>query len=128
VESAPIRLAELAAELGRPCEGNGELAIAGVAALEAAGPGELAFVGSPRWAAVLTASRAAAVIAPDGDPRAAVASDARVDPRAAVGPGCFVGAGARMGADTVLHANVALYPGVRVGADCELHAGCVLRE
>jgi len=163
VEAAPIRLAELAAELGRPCEGDGEIGIAGVAALEAAGPGELAFVGSARWAAALTGSRAAAVIAPDGldtggrptirspqprldfaraarlisprprpapgvDPRAAVASDARVDPSAAVGPGCFVGAGARVGADTVLHANVALYPGVRVGADCELHAGCVLRE
>jgi UDP-3-O-[3-hydroxymyristoyl] glucosamine N-acyltransferase len=63
---AGIRLAALAQALGRPVEGDGDVAIEGVAALEQAGPGDLAFVRSDRHAAALAGCRAAAVIAPEG--------------------------------------------------------------
>ncbi len=66
MSAAPIRLATLAAELGREVEGDGEVEIGGVAALESAGPGDLAYVRSPRFARALADSKAAALIAPPG--------------------------------------------------------------
>ncbi len=76
--------------------------------------------------------RAAAILVPEpavapGVHRAAVVSDdARVDPTASIGAGCFVGARAEIGPRTVLHPGVVLYDAVRVGADCVLHARCVI--
>jgi len=63
---APIRLAELAAELGREVEGDGEVEIHGVAELASADPLELAYVRSERFAEALERSRAGALIAPPG--------------------------------------------------------------
>jgi UDP-3-O-[3-hydroxymyristoyl] glucosamine N-acyltransferase len=63
---APIRLAVLAAELGRAVEGDGDVEIGGVAPLESAGPGDLSYVRSERYASQLAATKAAAVIAPPG--------------------------------------------------------------
>jgi UDP-3-O-[3-hydroxymyristoyl] glucosamine N-acyltransferase len=137
VTEAPIRLAELAAELGRPYEGDGELEIAGVAALEAAAPGDLAFVGSPRWADALKRSRASAVIAPpelDTDGRPAIRSPeprldfaraarrivARPRPPAGVDPGAWVAADARV------DATAAVGPGCVVGAGSALGPRTVL--
>lgn len=62
----PNRLADLAAALGRDVEGDGSVEIRGFAPLESAGPGDLVFVRSERWAEPLAASRAGAVIAPPG--------------------------------------------------------------
>jgi UDP-3-O-[3-hydroxymyristoyl] glucosamine N-acyltransferase len=77
-------------------------------------------------------------------PTAVVASTARIDSTASVGPLCVVaeravlGPGARLeaqvtvgedcevGADSVLHPQVTLYPRSVVGARCILHAGVVL--
>lgn len=57
-----------------------------------------------------------------------VAAGASVEPSASVGPLCSVADGARIGARSVLHAGVHVYPDVVVGEDCVLHAGSVLRE
>ena len=51
--------------MGAP-SGQAIEAMRGVAALETAGPGDLAFVRSPRFGSSLAASRAGAVIAPPG--------------------------------------------------------------
>jgi UDP-3-O-[3-hydroxymyristoyl] glucosamine N-acyltransferase len=61
-----ISVGELARLLGRACEGDASRRVAGVASLESAGPGDLSFARSPRFAAALAASRAGALIVPPG--------------------------------------------------------------
>jgi len=143
VATAAIRLAELAAELGRACEGDGAVEIRGVAALDTAGSGDLAFVTSARWAEGLGASRAGAVIAPpeidtgerptirSPQPRLDFARAARrlvprprppvgVDPRASVAADATLGEGVAVGPGCVVGA------GARVGAGTVLHANVAL--
>ena len=64
MDRQPIRLADLAAELGRKVEGDAEVWIDGVAPLRTAGPGDLSFARGTQFAACLAATRAGAVIAP----------------------------------------------------------------
>ncbi len=143
VGTAPIRLAELAAKLGRPSEAGEEVEIVGVAALETAGPGDLSFVGSGRWLGALAGSRAAAVIAPpeldtggrptirSPQPRLDFARAARlvvprphpapgVDRRALAAPDAEVDASAALGPGCVVGA------GARVGPRTVLHANVTL--
>ena len=135
--TAPIRLAKLAAELGRPCEGNADVEIVGVAALETAGPGELAFVSSQRWAAALADTRAAAVIAPpeidtggrptirSPQPRLDFARSARrLAPRPRPAPG--VDPRALVAADAQVDPQAAVGPGCFIGAGVRVGAGTVL--
>jgi len=61
-----VRLGELAAHLGLEVEGDADVELRGVAALDRAGPGDLAFVRSPRFRKLLAETRAGAVIAPPG--------------------------------------------------------------
>lgn len=60
-----MRLADLAAELGRDVDGDTEVWIEGVASLDSAGPADLSFVRSAQFASGLSSTRAGAVIAPD---------------------------------------------------------------
>jgi UDP-3-O-[3-hydroxymyristoyl] glucosamine N-acyltransferase len=137
VGSETIRLAALAAELGRSCEGDGDVEIAGVASLEAAGPGELAFAGSARWAEALAASRASAVIAPaeldtggrptirSPQPRLDFARAARrVAQRTRPAPG--VDPSAVVANDAELDPSAAVGPGCCVGAGARVGPGSVL--
>jgi UDP-3-O-[3-hydroxymyristoyl] glucosamine N-acyltransferase len=57
-----MTLGELAARLDCRLEGDGGIAITGVADLATAGPGDLTFFGHPRYRALLDATAAAAVI------------------------------------------------------------------
>ena len=61
-------LAELAAHVGGIVEGDGRVRIAGLASLEAAGPGELSFYGNPRYRKELRTTRASAVLLPPDEP------------------------------------------------------------
>src|SRR5262245_47524052 len=121
-----IRLGDLAAELGRELDGDGELWLGGVAALDRAGPGDLAYARSDRFAAALRASAAGAVIAPPGldtggrpairspnpgldfaraarrlagapAPAAGVHPSACVDPSASIDPSAAIGPGCVVG-------------------------------
>jgi len=65
-------------------------------------------------------------VAPGVHASAVVGEDARVDPTAAVGPGCVLGRGVAVGPRSVLHSGVVLYDGVTIGADCVVHARCVI--
>ncbi|HWO57447.1 MAG TPA: UDP-3-O-(3-hydroxymyristoyl)glucosamine N-acyltransferase [bacterium] len=72
-------LAQLAERLGARVDGDGSVAITGVAPIENAGPGQLSFLANPKYADHLRTTGAAAVIvAPDlfGVPRAEVARGA----------------------------------------------------
>jgi UDP-3-O-[3-hydroxymyristoyl] glucosamine N-acyltransferase len=61
----PVKtLAELAREVGGTIVGDGTVTLRRVAAIEAAGPGEITFLARPRYYAHLTACRASAVIVP----------------------------------------------------------------
>jgi UDP-3-O-[3-hydroxymyristoyl] glucosamine N-acyltransferase len=143
VTRQPVRLGALAAELGRTVEGDGEVEIRGVGALETAGPGDLVYVRSSRWAARLVDSAAGAVIAPDGldvGGRPVIRSPnpgldfARVARRLkggdaappGVDPAASVDAGARIDPSASVGPGCALAAGVRVGARTRLHANVTL--
>lgn len=64
--AAPIRLGELAARLECTLEGDPDAWVRGVAALGDAGPEELSFVRSRRYARTARDSRAGALVAPPG--------------------------------------------------------------
>jgi len=58
----PTPIATLATHLGATVEGDGSVVITGVAPLDTATPGDLTFLGSPKYAAHLATTRAGAVI------------------------------------------------------------------
>lgn len=139
----PIHLSKLAAELGRALEGDGDVAIRGVAALDCAGPGDLSWVRSPRWAPQLAASRAAAVIAPPGldtagrpvirspNPGLDFARAVRrlvpaARPPAGVHPAAFVSPRARVDATASVSAGCVVEEGARVGPRSVLHPNATL--
>jgi UDP-3-O-[3-hydroxymyristoyl] glucosamine N-acyltransferase len=73
-----VTLADLAAALGCPFEGDGSLNLVRVATIEAAGPGELTFLSNMKYARALAGTRASAVVAApgiDGAPCAVIRSD-----------------------------------------------------
>jgi len=128
----PMRLGEIAERLGRGVAGDAALTIGGVAALDGAGPDELSFVRSPRWAKGLAASRAGAVIVPAGvepDRPAILSPNPGLDfaravallvpplrPPAGVDPRACVAADAEIDASASVGAGAVVGPGCRVGA------------
>jgi UDP-3-O-[3-hydroxymyristoyl] glucosamine N-acyltransferase len=150
-----VRLRELAERLGCELLGEGGVEIHGVGSLEDAGPGDLSFLASSRFAARLAATRASAVVVPCDQqtelPRlvsdnpyltfaravAVLRPCARPTPGihpSALGAGVHVGALAvvgarvRVGARSVVHPHVVLYDDAVVGEDCLLHSGVQVRE
>ncbi|QHJ01385.1 UDP-3-O-(3-hydroxymyristoyl)glucosamine N-acyltransferase [Xylophilus rhododendri] len=57
-----MSLQQLVAELGGELHGDGQVLVRGIAPLETAGPGDIAFLSHPRYAQQLAASQAACVI------------------------------------------------------------------
>lgn len=66
-EPTQLRLLALSALIGAELRGDGAQPITGVASLESAGPGQLAFYANPRYKAALLKTRAAAVIISEDD-------------------------------------------------------------
>ena len=140
-----LSVGELARRLGRPSEGDAEFVVAGVASLESAGPRDLVFVRSARYAARLAASRAGAAIVPEGvDPggRPAIRSPdpARDFARAVdelvpeLRPGPGVHRSAVVAADAEIHPTAHVGPlavlgaRVRVGPGSVVHAHATLYD
>lgn len=61
-----MTLRELADHLACRLEGDGELTITRVAALESAGPGDVSFCSNPKYLRILSGTKASAVIAAEG--------------------------------------------------------------
>lgn len=59
-------------------------------------------------------------------PTAVIDSSAIIDPSATVGPYAVVDADCRIGAETVIHSHVHLYPKTRIGARVVIHSGTVI--
>ncbi len=130
----PATLSELAGQLGLELRGGGQREIRSVATLEAAGPHDLAFVGSTRYRALLASTRAGAVIlrAEDvrdyrGDVLIAVAphlafarAAALLHPLPAFSPGRHPSA--------VVAPDAVVAPGSWIGPHCVVEAGAQLGE
>ena len=138
-----ICLKDLAAWLGREIEGDATVALCGVASLEEAGEGDLAFVRSERFAEAARSSRASAFILPpglDADGRPAIRSPdpgldfaksaERLNPRLALDPGIHPSAtvddGAIVAPTASVGARVVIGAGCRVGERTQVHANTVL--
>jgi UDP-3-O-[3-hydroxymyristoyl] glucosamine N-acyltransferase len=145
VSSARVRLGDLASQLGLPLEGDPELAVTGVASLDAASPDDLVFVRAASFAAKLAASPARAVVAPEGfdvgarsalrsaDPSRDFYRAARIlVPEPAVAPGihpsAIVGSGAVIDASAAIGAGCVVGANAEVGARTVLHPGVVLYD
>ena len=139
----PIQLGAVASFLGRKVEGDDRVVLTGVASLEEAGEGDLAFVRSVNYQERARASGATALIVPEGveagerpvirspSPGLDFARAARrlvpvshgapgVHPSAVVGANASVHPSARVGAKAVIGSEC------RVGAHTEVHSHSVL--
>jgi len=137
-----VKLKDLANALGLSAYGDLSQAISGLASIDRAGPTELAFVVSPKYASALAASGAGAVIVPEAmraqapgncmvsdDPYASYASaswllkpvqkqpagvhpSAIIDPSAQIAPSAAIGPGVVIGAESCVE-HLAV-----IGANC----------
>ena len=145
-----LSVSEIAALVGGEVQGDATRRIAGVAALDAAGPGHLSFVANPRYLRYLVASSAGAVLVARGldaelpagaaairvdDPHAALAlvlpvlypeptEPPGVHPTAVVGEGTEIGEGASVGAYAVIGRGVFIGARARIGPQTVVGDGC----
>lgn len=148
-----FRLAELAELVGGRVEGDPDRVVAAIHTLEAAGPGELSFLKSPRYRAQAEASRAGALLvgpalAPGfagrdllvaDDPDHALARllmvfhpverrEPGVHPTAVLEPGCAVDPTAHIGPYAVIGAGSRIGPGASVLAFVSVGRRCAVGE
>lgn len=132
-----MKLGELAARLGCELRGDADIEIERVAQIEAAGPGDLAFVGNPRYARYLESTRAAAVIVTPDVPALAIATLRAKDPHlafakaieifhvpvarvAGIHPTAVIAPSATVGTGASIAAYVVVGDGARIGSDATL--------
>jgi UDP-3-O-[3-hydroxymyristoyl] glucosamine N-acyltransferase len=146
-----MRVRELAAWLDAAWEGDGELEIRRVTALDDAGAGDLSFVSGVRFtggrgAKLADASQAACLLVrPDypnadgrtlirvADPRAAVAKviplfRPRAEPQPGIHPSAVMGAGAVIDPSAYVGPLVSIGEGAHIGAGSSIGAGCSIGE
>ncbi|TGN39816.1 UDP-3-O-(3-hydroxymyristoyl)glucosamine N-acyltransferase [Marinobacter confluentis] len=147
-----MRLGDIAAELGAQLRGEPDIEITGLATLQAATPGQIAFLANPSYARHLADTRASAVIispsVADKFTGAAVLMDNpyfgyatlshRFDPApvaaAGIHPSAVVSASARIpdsasiGPQAVIEDDVVIGEGVVVGAGSVIGARCQLGD
>ena len=150
-----MKLSDLAARLDCTVEGDGDIEITRVAALEDAGPGDLTFFANPRYADALTRTRASAVIAAPGAsgipcaivrtpdpylafaralglfagawrPEAGIHRFALVEPGAVVAPDASIGPFVFVAAGARIGPRTVLHSHVSVGRSAEIGADCVI--
>ncbi len=149
-------LGDLAERIGAQLEGDPNLQIDGLAALENAGPGDLSYVVSPKFRKIAESSKASALIAFPGfkdksrallivkDPalgfarvmrlfyraypevKPGVANTATVAPDARIGAGVHIGHNAVISPGVSLGENVSILPGVFVGDNAVIGDGCYI--
>jgi UDP-3-O-[3-hydroxymyristoyl] glucosamine N-acyltransferase len=150
-----VTLADLAAALGCPFEGDGSLNLVRVATIEQAGPGDLTFLANMKYLRALGGTRASALIAPpgvEGAPCAVIRSDepyvalaqaaallmpaerppagthpmASVASDAQVAPTASIGAFAVVGPRARIGERTVIQPHVVIGAGAVIGADCLL--
>ncbi|MBS1858831.1 MAG: UDP-3-O-(3-hydroxymyristoyl)glucosamine N-acyltransferase [Acidobacteria bacterium] len=139
-----MRVRELAEWLGATFEGDGEKELSGVAAIETATAGEVAFVGSRKAAAHAQESAAGCLIVPvdwpspsyrtvirAAEPRTAFARAMnRFYPTAEIKPGvhptAVIGRDVELGAMVYVGPHATIGDGTRIGVATSIEAGCVV--
>ena len=138
-----MKLRELADRLQCRLEGDGEIEILRVAGLQAAGPGDVAFLANPRYVAELRRTRASAVIlgldaeaAPCAmlrSPHPYLSFAEAIDvlasedlPPASVHPSSAIGDGVTLGEGVSIGAFVVVGDGARIGDRVVLHPHVVI--
>jgi UDP-3-O-[3-hydroxymyristoyl] glucosamine N-acyltransferase len=151
----PISLGELASKLGCSIEGDADHTLLGVASLDAAGPGDLAFARSAQYDRLVADSRAGAfilpadvsaggrpclrsdnpardfalaveLIVPRARPNPGIAPDAHVAADAEVDESASIGPGASVGARTRVGARSVVHANVSLYADVVIGRDCEL--
>jgi UDP-3-O-[3-hydroxymyristoyl] glucosamine N-acyltransferase len=138
----PVTLAELARRFGAQLRGVGDTPISGVAALNRAGPEQIAYVSDRAHRQLLNASRAAAVVLRAVDARAYNGNALIVDhpqlcfariaaflehsdgPRSGIHPRALVDAEAQVAATAVVGAAAVIEAGAVLGEDVDIGPGC----
>jgi UDP-3-O-[3-hydroxymyristoyl] glucosamine N-acyltransferase len=152
-----LTLAELAAKLDCPYEGDGNVEIAGVAGLEQAGPGDIVFLAKAKFRPLLDrAGASAAIVPPDlafdrlpvlrsADPQRTFVLAARlfdrpyrpgpgVHPTAVISPSARIARDASIGAycvvgdDVEIGAGTTVFPHVTIYPGVRIGAGCVIHS
>jgi UDP-3-O-[3-hydroxymyristoyl] glucosamine N-acyltransferase len=138
-----MKLSELAARLNCTLDGNGDVEITGVNALERAGPAELSFLSNRKYTPLLTSTRAGAVLLrPDfaavkvpalrcGDPYLAFAKALEIfyqPPRPAPGvhPTAVIAPSAKLGEGSSIGPYVVIEDEAQLGARAVLHSHVVI--
>jgi UDP-3-O-[3-hydroxymyristoyl] glucosamine N-acyltransferase len=141
----PERLGDLAARVGGRVVGNPDRAVDGIATLEAAGPGQLAFLTNPRYRRQAEASRAGAILVGPGtelpgrdllevrEPYVALAAllerfHPEPRPRPGVSPDARLGQGVALGRDVSVGPFAVLGDRVTLGDGAVVGAGCVVGD
>lgn len=148
----PFTIAEIAAAMGTPFEGAGDLVIRRAAEPQAAGPEDLALAMNPRYAEGLAQGQAraavvwpgadwrglglqAAIIAPRGrlamagltralDPGPSIAPG--IHPMTVIDPSAQIGPGAAIGPFVTIGADVRIGPGARIASHVSIGQGAVI--
>ncbi|HEX9242107.1 MAG TPA: UDP-3-O-(3-hydroxymyristoyl)glucosamine N-acyltransferase [Anaeromyxobacter sp.] len=153
---ASFTLAELAARVGGTVEGDGAIAVDGVATLEDAGPSQISFFANRKYRKAFEASRAGAVIVeadedvpagrtvlraspaylafakistafhPPREPMPEVAPEAVIHPTARIHPSAQVMPLASVGPRAEVGPRTILFPGVHLAEDVRVGADCLL--
>jgi len=142
-----VKLADIVAKLGGEAVGEVSAPLTGVATLDSAGPGQIAFLANPRYRGKLASTRAAAVIVGPGDRAAAttpcIVSDnpyayyartvalfnpeppvkGSIHPFAQIDGTANVDAHAEIGPFVVIGARANVGAGASIGAHCVLGEG-----
>src|SRR6266704_2466572 len=150
----PLAASEIAALTGGRLVGPGTVTVAGIAPLERAGPGDLSFLASPRYAPYFERTSASVVlvapalegtnggpetriVVPDPYaallvvlpvlyPQAVIGHEVQLGRNVRIGAACVLGDGVAVGDDTELYPGVTLYAGTALGKRVIVHAGAVL--
>jgi UDP-3-O-[3-hydroxymyristoyl] glucosamine N-acyltransferase len=136
---------EIAGIVGGTLTGNPDAIVTGVAGIKEARPGDVTFVGSPKYLGALKTTRAAVILVAGDVAGAAGQTLIRVDnpgksfeklvaqivpPPALIPPGihpsAVIAANARLGADVAIQPQVVIEDGVVVGDRCVVGAGSYL--
>jgi UDP-3-O-[3-hydroxymyristoyl] glucosamine N-acyltransferase len=154
-ERKDVTVAELAAHVGGRVRGDGDCLISGIAQLESAGEGEIAFIEDRRFLEGARESRASCLIVPEGaeveaacvievkHPKLAFSliaemlhppkrSDAGIHPTAIVaasanvGENVFVGAWVSVGEHTIVGEGTQIHAGAIIGEDVTVGRDCVI--
>ncbi len=152
-----MKLRELAERLACRLEGDGEIEIVRVAAIDDAAAGDLTFVANPKYLPALTSTRASAVLlrddvpapaipvlrtadpylafaravglfAPAWRPAAGVHALAAVARDATLGAGVSIGAFVAVGEGARIGDRTVVFPNVTIGAGARIGADCVIHS